>query len=115
MKTIETKDIKLKKVITKTDAELYVIELSKNHFFIEQNPLKKSKYGEAYRKLKEKYPEFYMFWEIKNNRYTGKLLAGLIVKKKDIDGFITDIIKSDDYKKFEDIMDEIEEYEQEED
>ena len=111
MKTIETKNIKLKKVITKTGAELYVIELSKNHFFIEQNPLKKSKYGEAYRKLKEKYPGFYMFWEIKNNRYTGKLLVGSILEKKDIDDFITEILKSEEYKRYEDVRDEIEDYE----
>jgi hypothetical protein len=112
MKEIDCKEIKLKKVITKSGAELNLIELSEKHFFIEQNPLKKSKYGEAYRQLKDKYPEFYMFWEIKNNRYTGKLLAGAILKKKDIDSYITELLKNEEYMDYEDIRDEIEEYRQ---
>ncbi len=110
MKEIDSKTIKLKRVITRTGAELNLIELSEKHFFIEQNPLKKSKYGEAYKQLKEKYPEFYMFWEIKNNRYTGKLLAGAILKKKDIDAYITELLENEGYKEYEDIKDEIEEY-----
>lgn len=110
MKEIKSQDIKLKKVITKTGAELNLIEISKNHFFIEQNPLKKSKYGQAYKQLKEIYPEYYMFWEIKNSRYTGKLLAGAILKKNDIDKYITELLNNEEYKNYEDIKDEIEEY-----
>jgi hypothetical protein len=54
------------------------------------------------------YPEFYMFWEIKNNRYTGRLLAGVILEKSDIDVFLSDILKDENYKTFEDVKEEIE-------
>ncbi len=111
MKEVSSQDIKLKKVVVKSGAELYLIELEKNHFFIEQNPKKKSKYGEAYRLLKEKYPDFYMFWEIKNNHYTGKVLMGGIFKKKYTDEFISNVLQSEVFKEYEDIKDEIEEYE----
>ncbi|ACS89990.1 MAG: Uncharacterized protein XD54_0147 [Thermococcus sibiricus] len=45
MRTIEEKPIKLKVVRTRRGAILHMIEISKNHFFLEQNPLKDSKYG----------------------------------------------------------------------
>lgn len=48
MRTIEEKPIKLKVVRTKRGALLHMIEISKNHFFLEQNLLKDSKYGVAY-------------------------------------------------------------------
>ncbi|MBP1911149.1 hypothetical protein J2747_000408 [Thermococcus stetteri] len=66
----------------------------------------------AYRKIKENFPEFYMFWEIKNNRYTGKLLAGAILEKEEIDEFVTLLAKTEDFKKFEEILEEIEEMEE---
>ena len=108
MKTIFEKPIKLQKVITKKGVELWKIELSPDHFFLEQNPFKNSKYGRAYRMLKEKYPFFYMFWEIENNQYTGRLLMGTIVDKGDIDRLITDLVHSEEYKSYEDIREEIE-------
>ncbi|MEO2153584.1 MAG: hypothetical protein GXN97_03640 [Aquificae bacterium] len=111
MKVLFEKPIKLQKVITKKGVELWKIEISPNHFFLEQNPFKNSRYGKAYRLLKEKYPFFYMFWEIENNQYTGRLLMGTIVEKEDIDRFITDLLQSAEYKKLEDIRDEIEEQE----
>jgi len=107
MELIKEWDLKLQVVKTKKGALLYKIQISDNHFFLEQNPLKDSKYGYAYRKLKEIYPEFYMFWEIKNNRYTGRLLTGIILEKKDIDKFITDILKDELYKNYEDIKEEL--------
>jgi transcription termination factor NusB len=58
--------------------------------------------------LKEKYPNFYMFWEIKNDRYTGRLLAGTLVNKEDIDDFISELLKSEEFMEFEDIKEEIE-------
>ncbi|NPA32961.1 MAG: hypothetical protein GXO04_04990 [Aquificae bacterium] len=109
METLKEWDFKLKLVKTKRGAVLYLIEISPDHFFIEQNPLKDSKYGYAYRKLKEKYPEFYMFWEIKNNRYTGRLLAGAFLTKKEMDQVITDLLKSDEFMRYEEIMEQIEE------
>ncbi len=109
MKVLFEKTTKLQKVITKKGVELWKIELSPNHFFIEQNPFKDSKYGRAYRMLKQKYPAFYMFWEIENNQYTGKLLMGTIVEKEDIDKFISEVLQSEEYKKYEDIREEIEE------
>ena len=49
-----------------------------------------------------------MFWEIKNNRYTGRLLTGTFLEKEDIDRFITDVLQSEEYKQFEDVKEEIE-------
>jgi len=108
MKVLFERPIKLQKVITKKGVELWKIELAPNHFFLEQNPFKNSKYGRAYRMLKEKYPAFYMFWEIENDQYTGKLLMGTLVDKNAIDDVITDLLRSEEYKKFEDIREEIE-------
>jgi len=108
MEVIKQWDINLEVVKTKKGALLYKINISDNHFFLEQNPLKDSKYGFAYRKLKEKYPEFYMFWEIKNNKYTGKLLAGIFLEKEDIDIFIQETLQSEEFKSYEDIKEEIE-------
>jgi len=108
MRKIFEREIKLQKVLTKTGVELWKIELAPNHFFLEQNPFKESKYGKAYRMLKEKYPAFYMFWEIKENRYTGRLLMGTIVEKEDIDALITEWLQSEEFKKYEDIPEEIE-------
>lgn len=107
MRKLFEKDIKLQKVVTKSGVELWKIELSPDHFFLEQNPFKNSKYGKAYRMLKEKYPAFYMFWEIKNNRYTGSILMGTIVQKSDVDSLIADLVQSEEFKKYEDIADEI--------
>jgi len=108
METLKEWNFKLKLVRTRRGAILHVIELSKDHFFIEQNPLKDSKYGYAYRKIKNRFPEFFMFWEIKNNKYTGRLLAGAILEKKEIDEFITDVLHSEEFKKYEEVMEQIE-------
>ena len=108
METLKEWNFRLKLVRTRRGAILHVIELGKNHFFIEQNPLKDSKYGYAYRRIKAKFPEFYMFWEIKNNRYTGRLLAGAILEKKEIDEFITDVLQSEEFKKYEEVLEQIE-------
>jgi len=89
-----------------------MIELGPAHFYLKQKPLKDSKYGVAYRKIKEHFPEFYMFWEIKNNRYTGKLLARAFLEKREIDDFITLLAQTEDFKKFEEIFEEIEEMEE---
>lgn len=113
MKTLKEWNVKVKLVRTKRGAILHKIELSENHFFLEQNPLKDSKYGVAYRKIKNKFPEFYMFWEIKNNRYTGRLLVGSFLEKEEIDEFITLVAQSEDFKKFEHVLEEIEEEEEE--
>lgn len=111
MRVLEERPVKIKVVRTKRGAILHMIEISKNHFFLEQNPLKDSKYGVAYRKIKNKFPEFYMFWEIKNNRYTGRLLVGSFLEKEEIDEFITLVAQTDEFKKFEHILEEIEEEE----
>ncbi|ASJ05894.1 DUF7132 family protein [Thermococcus pacificus] len=109
MEVLKEWDVKVKLVKTKRGAILHMIELEPGHFYLEQNPLKDSKYGVAYRKIKENFPEFYMFWEIKNNHYTGKLLAGAFLEKREIDDFITQLAKSEEYKKFENVMENIEE------
>ncbi len=113
MKTLKEWDFRLKLVKTRSGAILHLIEVGENHFFIEQNPLKDSKYGVAYRKLKQKYPEFYIFWEIKNDRYTGRILAGAFLSKEELDEVITDLLKSEEFKQYEEIMEEIEKEEHE--
>jgi len=107
MEQIKKWNIELELVKTKKGVILYKINVDKNHFFLEQNPLKESKYGVAYRKLKEKYPEFYMFWEIKNNTYTGRLLTGIFLEKEDIDRFITDMLQNEEFKQYKDTKEEI--------
>jgi len=77
--TLKEWDFKLKLVRTKRGAILHVIEIDKN-----------------------------MFWEIKDNRYTGRLLAGAILEKKEIDEFISDVLRSEEYKKYEDVLEKIE-------
>ncbi|NPA79671.1 MAG: hypothetical protein GXO29_01285 [Thermotogae bacterium] len=107
MKVLEERPLKWKLVETKTGAILHLIEVDEKHFFIEQNYKKPSKYGIAYKQLKERFPQFYMFWEIKNNHYTGKLLAGVFLTKREIDDFITSVLQSEEYKDHEDVRDEI--------
>ena len=112
VKVLKEWDVKVKLVKTKRGAVLHMIELEPGHFYLEQNPLKDSKYGVAYRRIKENFPEFYMFWEIRNNRYTGKLLAGAFLEKSEIDEFVALLAKTEDFKKFEEILEEIEEMEE---
>ena len=108
MRVLEERNIKLKKVLTKSGSELYLIEISPDHFFIEQNYKKPSKYGIAYKKLKEKYPDFFMFWEIKNDNYTGRLLLGTFAQKGEIDEFITSVLHDEEYKNYPFERDELE-------
>ncbi len=108
METIKSRNMKLEVVKTKKGVLLHRITLGEDHFFLEQNPFKESKYGVAYRRIKEKCPEFYMFWEIKESRYTGKLIAGAILDKEEIDLFITDMLQNEEYKNYEDVREEIE-------
>jgi len=112
MRTLKEWSVKLKLVKTRTGAILYKIDLAPNHFYLEQNPLKDSKYGHAYRQIKEKYPEFYMFWEIKNNQYTGKLLTASFLEKEDIDRFIDTVLANEEYKQLADVKEPIEEEEE---
>ncbi|WP_457564357.1 DUF7132 family protein [Caminibacter sp.] len=101
MKTLKEWSVLVELVKTKTGALLYKINLDENHFFLEQNPLKDSKYGVAYRELKLKYPEFYMFWEIKDDNYTGRVLTARISDKKELDEFISSLV-GDNFKNYED-------------
>ncbi len=107
MKVKESKEIRLQKVVTKDGVELLRIVVAPNHFFLEQNPEKPSKYGVAYKKLKEMYPDFFMFWEIKNDEYTGRLLTGALLEREEIDKFIDSILNSEEYKEFEDLKDNL--------
>ncbi len=110
MEVIKEWNVRIKLVKTRKGALLHMIELEPGHFYLEQNPLKDSKYGVAYRRVKENFPQFYMFWEIKNNRYTGKLLTGAFLEKKEIDDFITLLARTEDFKKFEEIIEELDEF-----
>jgi len=101
MQTIKEWNAKIELVKTKTGALLHRIILDDNHFFLEQNPLKDSKYGVAYRHLKQKFPEFYMFWEIKDDNYTGNVLTARITNKKELDEFIESLVGGE-FKNYED-------------
>ena len=101
MTTLKQWNVLVELVKTKTGAILYKINLDENHFFLEQNPLKDSKYGVAYRLLKLNYPEFYMFWEIKDDQYTGRVLTARLTNKKELDEFIEKLVGSE-FKNYED-------------
>ena len=103
MTTLKEWNVLVELVKTKTGALLYKINVKDNLFFLEQNPLKDSKYGVAYRMLKLKYPEFYMFWEIKDNNYTGRALSARLSNKKELDEFIEALV-GEDFKKYEDFQ-----------
>lgn len=103
MKVLDEKNLKWKIVETKTWAKLIVIENSPEHFWIEQNPLKDSKYGVAYRQLKELYPDLYLFWEVKDWRFTGRLKIEMITNKKVMDKFIESLLGNKNFMKYKDI------------
>jgi len=103
MKTLDEKILKWKIVETKSGAKLIVIEESPDHFWIEQNPFKDSKYGVAYRELKKLYPDLYLFWEIKNGKFTGKLKVEMITNKRTMDRFIESLLNSREFMEYEDI------------
>ena len=102
---IKRKNVKFELFETKDGVLLRRIVVDKDHIFLEQNPHKLSKYGVAYKMLKERYPSFYMFWELKDDEYTGRLLTANIVKKREIDEFIDKILQNEDYKKYKDFKD----------
>ena len=104
MKILFEKIQKVKLVETKTGAKLLMIEEAPNHFWLEQNPLKESKYGIAYRMLKQIYPDLYLFWEIKDGEFTGRLKVEMISDKKTMDKLIQDLIHSEDFKTYEDLQ-----------
>lgn len=106
MKTLSEKKCLFKIVETKTWAKLILQDLW-DVKYLEQNPLKDSKYGIAYRKLKQVYPDLYMFWELKNNEFTGKLKLEIITDKKGIDSLIDSILSDEDYKNYEDVNPEV--------
>ena len=85
MRVLYKKPIFLEEVETKSGAVLKRIVINETHFFLEQNPRKESKYGRMYREIKAKNPEFYMFWEIKNNEFTGEVLVGEIVNSENLE------------------------------
>ncbi len=94
MRVIFDKTIFFEEVETKSGAILKRIVLGKNHFLLEQNPLKESKYGKMYRKIKAKKLDFYMFWEIKDDEFTGKVLVAEICTIKDLDDVLENFLKS---------------------
>jgi len=83
MEVIKTFDFKLKEVKTKKGDKLLRIDVDENHFFLEQNINKDSNTALLYQQLKEKNPNFYMFWEIKNDEYTGRVLSACISDKNE--------------------------------
>lgn len=79
MKVISKKPIVLQKVKTDEGSTITVIRLSRSHILVEQNPKKESEFAEAYRKRKKK--NIKMFWELKNDRYTGYVYILIKVPK----------------------------------
>lgn len=106
MKTLTEKKCKIKIVETKTGAKLILQDLW-DVWYLEQNPLKDSKYWIAYRKLKQIYPDLYMFWELKNWEFTGRLKLEVITDKQGIDELIDTILKDEEYKAYKDVNPEM--------
>ncbi len=102
MKVLFEKNLTLKLIETKSGAKLLMLEEEPNHFWLEQNPLKDSKYWVAYRLLKKQYPDLYMFWELKDGQFTWNIKLEVITDKKWIDKLITDVLHSSDYASYED-------------
>ncbi len=94
MKILYSKPIFFQEVETKNGAILKRIVLSPNYFLLEQNPLKDSKYGKLYRNIKAKNEDFYMFWEIKDDEFSGKVLIAEICKIEDLDEVLEKFVKS---------------------
>ena len=94
MKVLYSKAVFFEEVATKSGAVLKRIVLSPEHFLLEQNPLKDSKYGRIYRTLKAKNEDFYIFWEIKDDEFTGKVLVAEICESKDLDEVLEKFLKS---------------------
>ena len=103
MKVLLEKNLKWKIVETKTGARLIVIEEWPNHFWIEQNPLKESKYWIAYRQLKKIYPDLYIFWEVKDGNFTWRLKLEVITNKKWMDEIISSVLGNSDFMNYKDI------------
>ncbi|NPA38560.1 MAG: hypothetical protein GXN99_02070 [Candidatus Nanohaloarchaeota archaeon] len=102
MEVLEERDVKLQLVRTKKGSLLYRILISEEEgwFFLEQNPLKESKYGYAYRSIKSRFPDFYMFWEFKRRHYTGKILLSSFLKKPEIDPFVSLLLTEEQLVEF---------------
>jgi len=94
MKVLDEKILKWKIVETKSGAKLIMIEEAPGHYWLEQNPLKESKYGMAYRQLKKLYPDLYLFWEFKDGKFTHRLKVEIITHKKTMDKIIEDLTGS---------------------
>jgi len=109
MEILKEIPVKLQLVKTKRGSILYRILIDENWFFLEQNPLKNSKYGFAYRNIKEKFPEFFMLWEMKNNWYTKKLLIASFLEKKEIDEFLSSLLTEIQKEEFKNLEDKSEE------
>ncbi len=96
-------------LLKKSDEPLYKIVLDKNHYFLEQNPNTKSRYGVAYKKLKEIYPYSLLFWEVKENDYTGNSFIGIFATRSQLIKFLKDVLDDDSFMKYEDVKDSLEE------
>ena len=94
MRVLYKKPVFFEEVETKSGAILKRIVLAENHFLLEQNPLKESRYGKMYRKIKAKNEDFYMFWEIKDDEFTGKVLVAEICESKELDEVLEKFLKS---------------------
>ena len=103
MKILTSKHCKWEIVETKSGAKLIKIQMSPHHFWLEQNPLKDSKYWIAYRQLKAIYPDIYMFWEIKDWEYTWKLKLEINTDKKTMDEVIKSLLGNEDFMQYEDV------------
>jgi len=94
MEVLYKKEFSLEEVKTKSGVILKRITISPSHFFLEQNPKKESKYGKMYREIKAKNPDFYMFWEIKDDDFTGEVLVGEICNSKDLEKVLKNFQKN---------------------
>ena len=104
MEVLKEWPVRLQLVRTRRGAVLHRIVVGKDHFFLEQNPLRESRFGVAYRRIKAAFPEFYMFWEFKDGDYTGRLLTGAFLEREEIEDFVDRVLKGDTgYKDYPDV------------
>ena len=94
MKVLYKKPIVFEEVETKSGAILKKIVIDENHFLLEQNPLKDSKYGNMYRKIKSKNPNFYLFWEIMDNEFTGEVIVAELMSSDNLYEILEKKLKS---------------------
>ncbi len=100
---------KIELVKKSDEALLYKIVLDKDHYFLEQNPQTKSRYGTAYKEFRERYPYGMLFWEVKEREYTGRSFIGSFATSSQLSKIFKELLDDESFMKYEDLKDKLEE------